>query len=83
MWTGHTVNALQFPFSVDFFIRTAAFRGMRVRLRLAKYNLTPVASISVNGEHFRRPILVILKIPKMEIGVCEEVSSGKYARPPP
>ena len=50
---------------------------MRVRLRLAKYNLTPVASILVNGEHFRRPILVILKIPKMEMVVCDEVLSQK------
>ena len=50
---------------------------MRVRLRLAKYNLTPVASILVNGEHFRRPILVILKIPKMEMVVCDEVLSRK------
>ena len=44
---------------------------------LAKYNLTPVASILVNGEHFRRPILVILKIPKMEKSwLCEFV--GDY-----
>ena len=39
---------------MDFKNRTAAFRGVRVRLRLAKYNLTQVASILINGEHFRR-----------------------------
>ena len=30
---------------------------LRVRLRQAKYNLTPVVSILVNGEHLRRAIL--------------------------
>ena len=60
-------------FSGGLFPFSGAFRGVRVRLRLAKYNLTPVASILVNGEHFRRPILVILKIPKMEMVVCDEV----------
>ena len=42
---------------MDFEIELALWEGVWVCLRLAKYNLTPVAGILVNGEHSERAIL--------------------------